>query len=207
MWCVLQCFFQISTYGQPVVHVLVTVVSAWCVHVFVCVFSDSDWGIDRFPSQVIIVFYSAVILYVCLCVCLYVRVWFLGGVGSTGLWLALGSVLSLLQVLLVSAGLSQTLQSPLMQIFQTPPQLGSLPLFLQLPKERRGKRDGEEFKRGLDEDETKIKKNWNTFCAHRNTCEVIMKSKLIYLFNTQSWSHWCMFYPRESNHRKNIKLN
>lgn len=141
-----------------------------CACVRVCVFSDSDWGIDRFPSQVIIVFYSALILYACLCVCLYVRVWFLGGVGSTGLWLALGSVLSLLQVLLVSAGLSQTLQSPLMQILQIPPQLVSLPLFLQLPKGRRGKRDRDECKKALDKDTTKIlsvlaeihvKSSWN----------------------------------------------
>lgn len=160
------CVFLISTYGQPVVRVLVTVVSAWCVHVCVCVFSDGDWGIDWFPSQVIVVFYSAVIP----CVCLYVCVWFLGGVGSAGLWLALGSVLSLLQVLLVSAGLGQTLQSPLLQILQILPQLGSLPLFFQLPKERRGKRDGEECKN---------KKDQNTCCAQRNTCHYKIKTHLL----------------------------
>jgi len=45
-----------------------------------------------------------------------------------------------------------------MHIFQIPPQLGSLPLFLQLPKERRGKRDMDECKKGLDKDKAKIKR-------------------------------------------------
>ena len=59
----------------------------------------------------------------------------LGGVGAAEFWVRLGRTGPLLQVPLVTAGLLQTLQPPLLIFIQPPPQLRPLPLPLQLPKE------------------------------------------------------------------------
>ncbi len=137
VWCVLQCFSDI--YIWTGCRSCACDGSVCMVCACVCVFRRRlrHWLVPKSGNYCVLQCCDIVCVCVCVCVGVCVCVRFLGGVGSTGLWLALACVLSLLQVLLVSAGLGQTLQLPLLQILQVPPQLDSLLLFLQLPMERK----------------------------------------------------------------------